>query len=154
MRHEFLLIFEFAAIFLFRILFEKGLKRKYSRHKDEIQKTKINELWPIFEPFLGNQNGHPELDPRAYVLAEVGAVIREREGGEQKKRNRATERARDGPKRHANYGPSLPVSIPTLAESLAQVCAAQIAQNAQAWLEQKPAFFRHLEGAQGGHIKL
>ncbi len=84
-RHEFLLIFEFAAIFLFRILFEKGLKRKYGRHKDEIQKTKINELWPIFDPFLGNQNGHPELDPRAYVLAEVGAVIRERGGGETEK---------------------------------------------------------------------
>ncbi len=45
-----------------------------------------------------------------------------------KNRDRDTERACDGPKRHANYGPSLPVSIPTLGESLAQFYVAQIVQ--------------------------
>ncbi len=49
-----------------------------------------------------------------------------REG--EKKRDRGAERAHDCPKRHANYGPSSPVSIPTLGESLAQFYAAQIAQ--------------------------
>ena len=43
------------------------------------------------EPFLGDQNGHPELDPRAYVLAEVGAVIRKKREGETK-REIATQR--------------------------------------------------------------
>ncbi len=28
----------------------------------------------IFEPMLGNYNGHPELETCTYVLAEVGAV--------------------------------------------------------------------------------
>ncbi len=45
-----------------------------------------------------------------------------------KKRDRDTERACDGPKRYANYGPSLPVSMPTLGESLAQIYVVQIAQ--------------------------
>ena len=35
-----------------------------------------NESGPFLNLFLGDQNGHPEDDPRAYVLAEVGAVIR------------------------------------------------------------------------------
>ncbi len=63
-------------------------------------------------------------------------------GGEAKKRYRDTERARDGPKRHANYGPSLPVSIPTLGESLAQV-----------WLAQTPAFPEGLLGVKDGWRK-
>ncbi len=45
-----------------------------------------------------------------------------------KKRDRHTENALDGPKRHANYGLSLPMSIPTLGESLVQFYVAQIAQ--------------------------
>ena len=65
---------------------------------------------------------------------------KEEKGVRGKKRDRDTGRACDGPKRHANYGPSLPVSIPTLGESLAQVYVAQIAQIAQVWLVQKPAF--------------
>ena len=40
-------------------------------------------------------------------------------------RDRDTERARDGPKRHTNYGPSSPASIPTPGESLAQIWVAQ-----------------------------
>ena len=35
--------------------------------------------------FLGLQNGHPELDLRAFVLAEVGAGKGEREGETEKK---------------------------------------------------------------------
>ena len=38
----------------------------------------------VFGHLLGDQNGHSELDPRAYVLAEVGAVIREKREGETK----------------------------------------------------------------------
>ena len=38
--------------------------------------------------FLGLQNGHPELDLRAYVLAEVCAGKGEREGETEKKRLR------------------------------------------------------------------
>ena len=45
--------------------------------------------------------------------------------GRDKKRDSDTERASDGPKKGANYGPSSPVSIPTPGESLAQIWVAQ-----------------------------
>ncbi len=46
--------------------------------QDEIppKKEKKNKHEPFLILFLGDQNGHPEDDPRAYVLAKVGAVIR------------------------------------------------------------------------------
>ena len=44
------------------------------------------------------------------------------------KREIAKERAHDCPKRLANYGLNLPVSIPTLGKSLAHFYVAQIAQ--------------------------
>ncbi len=59
--------------------------------------------------------------PKPVPLKEKG---RER----QKKRDSDTERAHECPKRHANYGPSLPVYIPTFGKSLAQFYVAQIAQ--------------------------
>ncbi len=67
----------------------------------------------IFEPFLGDQNGHPKLDLRAYVLAEVGAVIRKQEREEKESEKKKQETAPGGPKRHANFTPSPLVCIPT-----------------------------------------
>ncbi len=72
--------------FLPLFLLPNDRKQKSEVDKDKTQKYKKVRLWPIFEPFLGNQNGHPELDPCAYVLAKVGAVIRKSEGKEQKER--------------------------------------------------------------------
>ncbi len=46
--------------------------------------------------------------------------VKEKGRARQKNRDSDTERADDCPKRHANCGPSSPVSIPTLGESLAQ----------------------------------
>ncbi len=75
--------------------------------------------------FFWAQNEDPSNDPRAYVLAEVGAVTRERVSEMNKKRDSNTESVHNCPKWHANYGPSLPVSIPTPVESLAQMSQAQ-----------------------------
>ena len=47
--------------------------------------------------------------------------VKEKGKERQKKRDRDTETARDGPKMHANYGASLPVSIPTPVKFLAQI---------------------------------
>ncbi len=80
----------------------------------------MKEPWQFFDDFLANQNGHPGLDPRTYVLAEVGAVIRERVGERNKKRDRDTEQALAGLNRGTNYGPTLPVSISMLLEHVAQ----------------------------------
>ena len=44
-----------------------------------------NESGPFLNLFLGDQNGHPEDDPRAYELAEVGAVIGKKREGETKR---------------------------------------------------------------------
>ncbi len=110
---------------LFQILLKKGWKRKYGRDKEKTEKKTKIVFFTIFGYFFGAQNEASPNDPRAYVLAEVGAVIRKREGESKKKRDRYTERACGGPKRGANYGPSSPVSIPTLDESLAQVWLAQ-----------------------------
>ncbi len=52
--------------------------------------------------------------PKLVQVKEKGKERRE-------KRDRDTERALDGPKRHANYGPSLHVSIPTPVKFLAQI---------------------------------
>ncbi len=79
--------------------------------------------------------------------------IKEEKGVRDKKRHRDKGRARDGPKRYANYGPILPVSIPMLLERVAQ-----------AWLAQTPAFIRRVcrgfrrrleacAAAQGGYIE-
>ncbi len=62
---------------------------------------------------------------RALMYWPKSVPVKEKGRERQKKRDRDTERASDGPKRHANYGPSWPVSIPTLGESLVQVWLAQ-----------------------------
>ncbi len=101
---------------------------------------------------MGDQNGRPENDPRGYVLAK-SVPVKEKGRKRQKKIDSDTERAHDCPKRHANYGPSLPVSIPTFGKSLAQFDFAQIAQIQS--LHRFP--HRRLErclAAQGGHIML
>ncbi len=58
-----------------------------------------------------------------YWPKSVQLISKERD--RDKKRDRDTERACDGPKRRANYGLSLTVSIPTPGESLAQIWVAQ-----------------------------
>ncbi len=65
---------------------------------------------------------------RAFLYLEKSVPVKEKGRERQKKRDSDTERAQDCPKRHANCGPSLPVSIPTLDDSFAQVYVAQIAQ--------------------------
>ena len=65
---------------------------------------------------------------RAFMYLEKSVPVKEKGRERQKKRDSDTERAHDCPKRHANCGPSLPVSIPTLDDSFAQVYVAQIAQ--------------------------
>ncbi len=62
---------------------------------------------------------------RALMYWSKSVLVKEKGRKRKKKKDRDTERARDCPKRHANYGPSLPVSIPTPGESLAQLRLAQ-----------------------------
>ena len=64
----------------------------------------------------------------AFMYLEKSVPVKEKGRERQKKRDCDTERAHDCPKRHANCGPSSPVSIPTLDNSFAQVYVAQIAQ--------------------------
>ena len=90
---------------------------------------------------------------RALMYWPKSVPVKEEKGVRDKKRDRDSERACDGLKRHANYGSSLPVSIPTLGEFLAQIYIAQIAQikGIYYW-----GFRRRLEwwvAAQGGHIR-
>ncbi len=83
---EFLYTFVFAAIFSTFFLSSNDRKQKSVVDKDETKKVK---LWPIFEPFLGDQNGHPELDPLD-VLVKVGAG----KGQRGKDRNKQREKPR------------------------------------------------------------
>ncbi len=80
--------------------------------------------------------------------------VKEKGRERQKKRDSDIERADDCPKRHANCGPSSPVSIPTLGESLAHFYVAQIAQIKGIYYL---LFGRHLAkclAAEGGYIKI
>ncbi len=80
-------------------------------------------LGNLLEPKMGTLNLI-----RAFMYLEKSVLVKEKGKKRNKKRDSATEKAYDYPKRHANYGLSSPVSIPTLGEFLTQVCAAQIAQ--------------------------
>ncbi len=85
------------------------------------------ELWPIFE-FFGQPKWAPFKRSTRLCTGRSQCGYKEEKGVRDKKRDRHTENALDGSKRHANYGLSLPMSIPTLGESLAQFYVAQIAQ--------------------------
>ncbi len=90
----------------------------------------------------------------AFMYWPKSVPVREKGRKSQKKRNIDTERAHDCPKRHANYGPSSSVSIPTLGKSLAQFYVAQIAQIKRIYYL---LFGRRLAQclvAQVGHIEL
>ncbi len=89
---------------------------------------------------------------RAFMYLEKSVPVKEKGRERDKKRDRDTGTALDCQKRHANYGPSLPVSIPTLGKFLAQFYVAQIAQIVQAWLVQNPVFIRHLGPCVEAHI--
>ncbi len=136
--------------FFYLYFYRQTLKTKiYSRQRQKRKKDQKNILL-FLGHFIWAQNGHLENDPRAYVLAKVGAVKCKKERID-KKRDRDTERARDGPKRHANYGPSLSVSIPSNGESVVSLNCAKMAHEKRAVAHG----FRRLElwvAAQDGHI--
>ncbi len=91
---------------------------------------------------------------RAFMYWPKPVPVKEKGRERQKKRDRNAERAHDCPKRHANYGPSSPVSIPTLGESLAQFYVAQIAQNKRIYYLLFGRRLAHCSVAQGGPIEL
>ncbi len=85
MRHEFFDTFKFAAISLIRILSPNIKRKKYAQKKEKKreknQKVSFLGFWaPFWSPNEASLN-----DPRAYVLAEVGAVKRKKRKGETKR---------------------------------------------------------------------
>ncbi len=107
-------------------------------------------FWVIF---LGSKMGTPKTI-RAFMYLPKSGRVKEDIRGRDKKTDRDKDRAHDCPKRHANYGLSSPVSIPTLGESLAQFYVAQFAQIKRIYYF---LFGRHLAQclvAQGRHIEL
>ena len=128
--------------FFYLYFYRQKIKNKISSRQRK--KRKNPKMWGFFRfwaLFWGTKWGLSKRSARLCTGRSRCGYKGER-GGEAKKRYRDTERARDGPKRHANYGPSLPVSIPTLGESLAQV-----------WLAQTPAFPEGLLGVKDGWRK-
>ena len=117
-RHEFLPIFEFAAIFLPLFLSSNDRKQKSVVNKDKKEKKPKSETLLFLGTFYESKM-RPLQTIRALMYWPKPVPVMEKGRERQKKRDRVTERACDGPKRGANYGPSLPVSIPTLGESLA-----------------------------------
>ncbi len=85
MRHEFLPTFKIAAIFLPLFLSSKDKKTKLVVDKEKKEKNPKCEGFFVFGHFFEAQNEASPNDLRAYVLAEVGAVIRERGEGRQKR---------------------------------------------------------------------
>ncbi len=77
--------------------------------------------------------------------------VKEAKGVRHKKRDRHTERAHDCQKRHANYGPSLPVSIPTLGESLARKFTWRKLRKLRSLVGIEAGVIRRLERSLGGH---
>ena len=71
--------------FLPMFLSSNNRKQKSVVDKDKTEKNKKKLSCGPFLIFLGNHNGHPSNDPRAYVLAEVSAVIRKRREWETKR---------------------------------------------------------------------
>ncbi len=86
MRHEFFDTFKFAAISFIRILSSNHKRKKNAQDKDKGNKIPKKRIKFIFGYFLGAQNDDPSKDPRAYVLAEVGAVISKKERETQKEK--------------------------------------------------------------------
>ncbi len=74
-RHEFFYPFKFAAIFILNPI-EKRLEDKIRRRQRLIKNTQKCEFFSVFEHLFGAQNEASPQDPRAYVPAKVGAVIR------------------------------------------------------------------------------
>ncbi len=87
------------------------------------------------------------------MYLEKSVLVKKKWRKGQKKKDRDTERASDGRKRHANYGSSSPVSIPSSSESVVRLNCAKLAQLKRA---SKRGFGWRLEAcaaAQGGHIE-
>ena len=68
-------------------IFAKLRRRiKYERNQqDKTEKKLKKRVLSFLGNFLDPKNGHPSNDPRAFVLAEVGAVIRKKREGETKR---------------------------------------------------------------------
>ncbi len=73
---EFLYRFKFAAISFIRILPPNHKREKYAKNKAIGGKIPKKGFKTIFGYFFWAQNEDLPNDTRAYVLAEVGAVIR------------------------------------------------------------------------------
>ena len=104
--------------------------------------------------FLGGAKMGTLKTIRAFMYLDKSVPVKEKGRERQKKRDSDTERAQDCPKRHANCGPSLPVSIPTLDDSFAQVYVAQIAQIQSVYHFPFQRLFWRCVAAQGCHIEL
>ncbi len=139
--------------FLFQILLKKGWKRKYGRDKDKTQKTKKLSFGPFLNLFWETKMGTLNLI-RAFMYLDKSLLVKGQERETTKKRDRDKERARYGPKRHANYALSSPVSIPSFGEPAVRLNCAKMAQLKSAY---ERGFRRRLElcmAPQGGHIVL
>ncbi len=75
-----------APFFLSLNLLSNDRKQKSVIDKEQTQKNIWKKIQSFLGVFLGDQNGHPKNDPRAYVLAEVSAGKGEREGETEKER--------------------------------------------------------------------
>ncbi len=127
-------------------------KQKSVVDKNKTQKIQKGSLAHFFNFFWANKMGTLNLI-RAFMYWEKSVPLKEEKRGRDKKRDKDAERARDGLKRHANYGPSLPESIPTLGESRAQIYVAQIAQIKGIYYGGFRLCLEACAAEQGGHIK-
>ena len=103
---------------------------------------------------MGDLNGHPEHDPRAYVLAEVGAVIGKKRGGDRKR-----EIATQGELVMAQIGTQItgracPCLSLHLMSPLRKFVWRKIAQNAEARLAQNSALIMRQEQCVAAQIEL
>ncbi len=124
LHHEFLSTFKIAAFSFLKFYRQAKNWENMQKNKDTWGKIP-KRVWNYFWVFFWVQNEDPSNDPCPDVLAEVGVVLTYGVGERKKKRDTETERAFDGTKKYDNCWPSLPVSILTPGESLAQIWVAR-----------------------------
>ncbi len=113
---------------LFKIYRQIIKGKKYAQDQDKKEKTQKERVLIIF--------GHI-FEPKMVTLKTIHALmywpksvpVKEKRREKQKKRDRDSERACGCRKRHANYGPSSPVSIPLLAKTLWRILVGVIGAN-------------------------
>ncbi len=77
-RHEFFDTFKIAAISMIQILTPNIKRKKKAQKKGGKRKKNKKVSFFLFGHLFGVQNEASPNDPRAYVLAKVGAVIRKK----------------------------------------------------------------------------